>query len=111
MHPSRCRYGVEEVDEAARKFTQTSFWNAMLVADKVMQTLDNTFPISYVRGELDEGEREDCTDQSEAICSSAMRLYRECLTTTDAGKAFSAEFDKDSRVIVEMAEEYPMLLQ
>ncbi|KAI0971950.1 hypothetical protein F4678DRAFT_460779 [Xylaria arbuscula] len=110
LNPSRCRYGVDEVDEAARKFMQTSFWNAMLIADKVMQTLDNTFPISYVRGELEEEEREDSIDQSEAICSAAMQLYRECLTTTDAGKAFAAEFDKDSRVIQEMAEEYPMLL-
>ncbi|TRX94036.1 hypothetical protein FHL15_005114 [Xylaria flabelliformis] len=133
LDPSRCRYGIEYVNMAALKFMQTSFWNAMLVADKVMQVLDNAGAIeSEMAVQTDSekgcsdtdsslsGEDKHCSagtvvrepaevDESEAICRLAMQSYRE-LFSTRAGRAFSIELDKDFRGLDDVVEKEPLFI-
>ncbi|KAI0521092.1 hypothetical protein F5B22DRAFT_653492 [Xylaria bambusicola] len=138
LDPSRCRYGEDSVDEAAQRFMQTSFWNAMLIGDMIMHVLDDEEAIQKEMNRLDEkrsndritgyllgNERDLCEpdddvdspaaglaehNDSPAICSLAMQLYQESLTATDWGEEFSAEFDQDARALAEVVEEVPQFI-
>ncbi|RWA08311.1 hypothetical protein EKO27_g6794 [Xylaria grammica] len=64
LDPSRCRYGIASVDEAARNFMQTSFGNAMLIADKVMQALDDPDAIEREITRLDESDSDSSNEDT-----------------------------------------------
>ncbi|KAI1427291.1 hypothetical protein F5Y12DRAFT_783407 [Xylaria sp. FL1777] len=136
LDPSRCRYGLDSVDKAARKFMQTSFWNAMLIADKVMKVLDDmdtveqeiaklnppclqvrrtneALPAEVLSDEalLDEEDGGSVYQRaSDSICSLAMQLFQNTLTTTDVGKALSVEFDEDSLALSEVVKNEPLFM-
>ncbi|KAI8953370.1 hypothetical protein F4801DRAFT_588290 [Xylaria longipes] len=137
LDPNQCRYGVDYVDEAACKFMQTSFWNAMFVADLVMRVLDgpeameseiviqtdsekdfsdgNSSSSEEVKNSsanaVVRGPTQAPTqaNESEVICRLAMQSYREFFAT-NAGKAFSKELDKDFRVLDDVVEKEPLLI-
>jgi hypothetical protein len=125
LDPNRCRYGIDRVDAAARNFMQTSFWEAMLVADIVMTALDNPETVErqremtflyglskdYAREQfaLKQGDDPHKFNETEAICYLARELLAKFLTT-DAGKAHRAELDRDYRVLIEMAEKEPLFI-
>ncbi|KAI0855583.1 hypothetical protein F4860DRAFT_530129 [Xylaria cubensis] len=133
LGPSRCRYGIDQVNEAALKFMQTSFWNAMLVADRVMRVLDNPGAIESEMAVQTDSEK-SCSDtdsslseenkhrpartvvrepaevdESEAICRLAMQSYREFFATR-AGRAFSIVLDDDFGVLDDVVEKEPMFI-
>ncbi|TGJ85679.1 hypothetical protein E0Z10_g3111 [Xylaria hypoxylon] len=142
LDPSRCRYGKESVDEAARNFMQTSFANTMVIADKVMEVLDDLEAIEQEMARLDEPDSSSSNEDtmlsvpsqgssssssagrsdpdpapaapngrnnSEAICSLAMQLYEEFLTT-DVGEALCAEVYDDARVLSEVVEKEALFI-
>ncbi|KAI0546983.1 hypothetical protein F4679DRAFT_575148 [Xylaria curta] len=118
LDPSRCRYGIDDVDAAAFRFMQTSFWNAMLVADQVIRVLGDPLAIELEMAVQTDSEK-GCSDtdsalseenkprsappvarklaevdESEAICRLAMQSSREFFAT-EAGRAFSIELGID----------------
>ncbi|KAF2970716.1 hypothetical protein GQX73_g2890 [Xylaria multiplex] len=121
MEPSRCRYGVEFIDGLACNFMHTSFVNAMLVADKVMQVLDDYEAIDREMDTLarqnsgstqgsDPVRREQYVgNNSEAVCSLAMRLYED-FASTQAGGEFRRQFVEDTRVLRTEAQELALFI-
>ncbi|KAI0454023.1 hypothetical protein F5B21DRAFT_261710 [Xylaria acuta] len=121
LDPSRCRYGVDYVDEAAFKFMQASFWNAMLVADLVMRVLDDTEAIEAEMAVQTDSERDgsdtdsslsvkaNCgsTDtaptESEVICRLVTRSYQKYIATNE-GTAFFVALEKDFKGLDEVVE-------
>ncbi|KAI0537532.1 hypothetical protein GGR58DRAFT_527290 [Xylaria digitata] len=110
MDPSWCRYGLESVDEMTRNFMQTSFANAMLIADKVMQVLDiYEAPDSSAEDSDSVHSEQYYGSDSEAICHFAMWLYAGS-AFTHTGRAFRREVEEDARVLREEAEDLPLFI-
>ncbi|KAI1755953.1 hypothetical protein F4782DRAFT_551030 [Xylaria castorea] len=133
LDPSRCRYGVDYVHEAAFKFMQTSFWNAMLIADICMRVLDDPEVIESEMAIQTDSEK-SCSDtdsalseehesgsadtvirepaevnESEAICHLAMQSYGEFFATS-AGRAFSVELHEDFKILDKVVEKEPLFI-
>ncbi|KAI0428246.1 hypothetical protein F5Y09DRAFT_343840 [Xylaria sp. FL1042] len=102
LDQSRCRYGIESVDEGARKLMHTSFLKAMLIADKVMQALDDPDPVGRGDGMY--------TAYEEAVCELAHDAYEETLRKTEAGKALEKQFKEDLRMLKEAVEKEPLFI-
>ncbi|KAI1741853.1 hypothetical protein F4680DRAFT_457622 [Xylaria scruposa] len=133
LDPSRCRYGIDYVNAAAFRFMQTSFWNAMLVADQVMRVLDGPVTIELEMAVQTDSEK-GCSDtdsalseenkprsarpvvressevdESEAICRLAMQSCREFFATR-VGRAFSTELHKDFMDLDDIVEKEPLFI-
>ncbi|KAI1124267.1 hypothetical protein F5Y10DRAFT_280300 [Nemania abortiva] len=104
LDPSRCRYGVDEVDEVAQKFMQTSFWNAMVVADSVLEAIDDW---ENIVEEMPPDEEEDL--DSESICGLTMGILDQFYEMPEA-KVLLAELDEDFTDLVEMVEKEPLFI-
>ncbi|KAI1349954.1 hypothetical protein F5Y01DRAFT_305693 [Xylaria sp. FL0043] len=102
LDPSQCRYGNQSVDEVARNFMHTSFLNAMLIADKVMDVLDNPKAI--------EKKISHCTSYEQVVVETALDLYYHTLENTEVGRTLKAKFNEDLKMLKELVKKEPLFL-